>query len=728
MQPAIDYPWVVWKDERLGEDSWRTDIYAYNFDTREEVPVCLELGEQSNPDIDAGRVVYSDERTDPYDENPNPDECNIYMYDLNTGEESLIASAAAGQGNPSISGDRVAWVDWRDGDGDIYVKDLTTMDESIVCDRSGDQREPVLWGDYVVYSDYADSTKSVYMTDLSTGVETLLAEGENQGWDADGYYDVRMSDPFVADGYIVYSEREQTYRYSDGKWRYYGKIHLYEIETGIDTVIAEPSDPGLETDDRWHPEMGDGWVVWVDRIQDQDEQVFGYNIESGDTTCLVPQGFDDVVHDDFSGGRATVSDGIVAWHDHRSEPDGSGDNSDMADLYAMVLEDTWAPEITITGVADGESYATTVAPDATVDDDSPVEATLNGEAFELGTVLSAEGDYELVVTATDDFGNVGEATANFTIDYEITDGVQRVAGDNRYATAIEASKKAFPDGASTVVIATGANWPDALGGSALAGAVDGPLLLTPADALPATVASEIERLGATKAYVLGGTGAVGIGVEMQLKDLLGAARVFRLAGLDRYGTAEAVADTVIDLAGDAYDGTAFIATGANFPDALAASPLANANVWPILLADAAGGVYMPAQTDSAVILGGTGAVSAAAEAALKADLGDAAVVRHGGLDRFQTASLIADAGVATGMRWDGVGIATGANFPDALSGGAMLGAFNTVMLLTPTDTLHDAAKTRLADNAEEIDTVFIIGGTGAVSAGVEAAVKAALGL
>jgi Tol biopolymer transport system component len=79
-----------------------------------------------------------------------------------------------------------------------------------------------------------------------------------------------------------------------------------------------------------------------------------------------------------------------------------------------------------------------------------------------------------------------------------------VAGPDRYATAVEASKVGYPSGAASVVIATGENWPDALGGSALAGAVDGPLLLTRATTIPDVTRAEIVRLKAKTAYVLGG--------------------------------------------------------------------------------------------------------------------------------------------------------------------------------------------------------------------------------
>jgi len=74
--------------------------------------------------------------------------------------------------------------------------------------------------------------------------------------------------------------------------------------------------------------------------------------------------------------------------------------------------------------------------------------------------------------------------------------------------------------------------------------------------------------------------------------------------------------------------------------------------------------------------------------------------------------------VGSGMRWDGVGIATGAAFPDALSGGAMLGSFDSVLLLTRPTSLVPVAEQRLGANKSSIDTVFFIGGTGAVSQSV----------
>ncbi|MDP2299159.1 MAG: cell wall-binding repeat-containing protein, partial [Actinomycetota bacterium] len=272
------------------------------------------------------------------------------------------------------------------------------------------------------------------------------------------------------------------------------------------------------------------------------------------------------------------------------------------------------------------------------------------------------------------------------------------------------------------------NWPDALGGSALAGAVGGPLLLTTPGALPTSVRDEIVRLGATKAYVLGGTGAVSATVENALKVLVGG-NVKRLKGDDRYATAQAIAEETIAQLGPAYTGGVLVATGANFPDATAASPLAAALGRPIVLVNRATGAYhLPTGATSALILGGVNVVPGAVEDSLELALSDGNVLRKGGANRYETAALVAQAGVDAGMSWNGVGLATGENFPDALAGGAMLGAWNGVMLLTTPTALRAEAYAKISTNKSKIDTLYVIGGDGAVSSAVFTAAKSAAGI
>ncbi|MDO8881179.1 MAG: ammonia-forming cytochrome c nitrite reductase subunit c552 [Coriobacteriia bacterium] len=293
-----------------------------------------------------------------------------------------------------------------------------------------------------------------------------------------------------------------------------------------------------------------------------------------------------------------------------------------------------------------------------------------------------------------------------------------VAGEDRYMTSVRASVDGFAS-ADTVVVATGEAFPDALGGAALAGAVDGPLLLTRTGTVPAVVIDEIERLGATKIYVLGGEAAVAPAAFAQL-DALGDA--VRLSGGNRYQTAAAVAAETIKVLGGGYGGAAFMATGTNFPDALGASPIMYAKGMPLVLVDGSGAFVLPSQVTSVKVLGGTGAVPASVESALGARLDG----RLQGATRYATAAAVADYGVSLGMTWNGVGIVTGESFPDALSAGPLLGSKNAVMLLSTSGNLAPDAAAKLATNKGVIAKATFVGGTGALSAATRNEVRAIL--
>jgi len=294
-----------------------------------------------------------------------------------------------------------------------------------------------------------------------------------------------------------------------------------------------------------------------------------------------------------------------------------------------------------------------------------------------------------------------------------------VSGLSRYDTAVEAAKRAYPDGADTVIIATGANWPDALGGAALAGAADAPLLLTTKDALPTSVFNEIVDLNADFAYILGGTNAVSEAVVDQL-ETISSMTVVRLSGLSRYETANAIAAETVDLLGSSYDGTAFVATGQNFPDALAASPIAAANGWPIYLTpkldlDPVVSAAMQSNgTTHGYLLGGTGALAPEVETALN----EAPFVGFSRIDggtRYETAANIAQAGFdGMGMLWSRPAIAVGTNFADALSGGVLQGTDYSVMLLTPPTGTDADTMAALTANRDSIYEMRFFGGDGVI--------------
>lgn len=91
--------------------------------------------------------------------------------------------------------------------------------------------------------------------------------------------------------------------------------------------------------------------------------------------------------------------------------------------------------------------------------------------------------------------------------------VTRVMGPDRYSTSAAVARRFFPSQVPSVHLATGAAFPDALAGGPVAALTPGPLMLVPKDCIPTPVQAQIDRLAPDKVVVLGGTGAVGTGVE-----------------------------------------------------------------------------------------------------------------------------------------------------------------------------------------------------------------------
>lgn len=292
----------------------------------------------------------------------------------------------------------------------------------------------------------------------------------------------------------------------------------------------------------------------------------------------------------------------------------------------------------------------------------------------------------------------------------------RVSGDNRYETAIAISQDHFAS-ADTVVLATGRTFADGLAASGLAGVYHAPLLLTNATELSDGVADEIARLGATRVVITGLTEAITASVESELSD--SGLEIDRIGGADRYETAALIAERIVDEDPDA-GGLVFLARGDLFADALTASPVAYTNHAPVLLVrpdempPATVDIIETLGASDVVVVGGTSAVSddvASQASALLASPTD----RIDGADRYETSANFSlwavDSGYAT---WNVVGVATGQDFPDALSGGAGIGTQNGTLMLTPRDSVHPAIDDVLDTWGGEIVRLQLFGGVNAV--------------
>ncbi|MGA0367255.1 MAG: trypsin-like serine protease [Ilumatobacteraceae bacterium] len=180
--------------------------------------------------------------------------------------------------------------------------------------------------------------------------------------------------------------------------------------------------------------------------------------------------------------------------------------------------------------------------------------------------------------------------------------------------------------------------------------------------------------------------------------------ITRVFGLDRYETAAAVGAIWQEA------GTVFVATGAKFPDALAAGAAASAYGVPVLLVRPDS---VPESTrlllerlapTTIVLAGGPAAISVAVEDQLRALTG-ATIEREGGLDRYETADLL------TGDAWDGylsdrVWVASGRDFADPLIASTAAAVFgDAFVLIDGLRPLPEYTKSRLASLAPSLITV-----------------------
>lgn len=311
----------------------------------------------------------------------------------------------------------------------------------------------------------------------------------------------------------------------------------------------------------------------------------------------------------------------------------------------------------------------------------------------------------------------------------------RLAGGNRYATAATIAQAAFPAGAAGALLATGESFPDALAASFLAGARNVPVLLTPSLTLHADARAAIMVLkGPRTAFtlvLLGGTGALGPGVESEVASIPGVT-VERIGGATRYETSRLVAAAGAAAVGSPVGRrTAVVANGDGFADALAAGPVAFAAKLPIVLTTGAS-LHAEAEQslrsleiEHALIIGGVGALSTDTEAAVRGSrTPNVSTERLAGADRGATAVAVANYARSTlGFSRSGVSIARGDDFPDALAGVVHAAAGSPIpvpIILTESrDSLGLAARGFLADSAATLTGGSIYGGTGAVGQGVQ---------
>lgn len=785
--PRVDGDRVIWVDERnrsLG-GSWNSDIYMYDFTTGEESQLTSSTLEQSWAEISGDWVVY-------YETDGTFGNSALRALDVSTQETADVWVGVPGSAQrPRIDGDIIVWEYSPPGwpsDFDVLAYDLSSDTTFTVAGGYGDQRFPVVGGGKVIYTtsggwwsyDLATTT-TTELTNVPAGVSVTCTEADDQHWlfiaSPDGstnhlyVMDLATSvvetlatsaEPYGAgdenvdiDGDLITYQAEPPGPYM--------KSYVYSLSSGTDQLVSSYDS------DQAYPHVSGSTIVWRDMRNYPGTGENYYDIYTNrlidvgplpaTTASGIPDGW-------YSGDVEVTLEVTPTASTIYYDIDGSGTAEYTAPLVFGSTEGTHTLEYWGVNVAGEESphhfaevkidksppstdhniskspyvgsAVVTLQPDDTYSGVAETLWRLDGGVWRSGTTVycSTIGLHTLEYFSVDNVGIKEDVrSGEFSIEAAASPGFTPVQGDDRYKTAVAASKQAFPDGIvspdpegyRTAVVATGQNWPDALGAASLAGALGGPILLTRSDSLPTDISAEIFRLGADRVIVVGGTGAVSAAVESALSAVDGVLEVERIAGGGRYDTARLVAQRAVSLQGFEYSGYALVTTGQNFPDALAASPIAAHAGWPVyLMGNAAQDVATADQmaadgVTNVFLIGGTKALPPSVETVIKDRTGliDDDLDRLPGGSRYETGAMVAQMGVEiAGLFWDGVALATGDAFPDALAGGVMQGRLGSPVLLTTSAALHAEPEGKLVGNAAFIDEVRYLGGTKALSPAV----------
>jgi putative cell wall-binding protein len=515
----------------------------------------------------------------------------------------------------------------------------------------------------------ADGSRAIFINQYGE-VATVRYNDENDVWFvADHVDNVERTDPTYSDlgDRVAWSERD-----SGGAWQLAYQLSGY----GSTTHLVSPNDGADYTD----PDGGPDGTFVVERTSGATHE-----IQIWDPTVDPPNDFTTVVAGEDPAMSpdglwiAYVSGGQI-WKVH---PDGLGAIQVTTDASAAFTNPTWSPDSLEIAFNSGTAVRTVVAAGG-----ASVSAGMTGTP----AYRSARRDATL-----------------------------RLAGSNRYSTAAAVSQSYWGNQgdpssgpqATAAVLSRSDNFADALGGSALAAHVGGPLLLTPPTTLNADTQTEMQRVlgnSGAKVYLLGGTAAISTTVESQVQ-ALGYTTV-RISGADRYATAVAIAGAI-----DPDPDLILTATGQNFPDALGAGAAAGSYDYPgstftavvVLTND----TTMPAATNSYLSAHAAAPVFAIGA---QADVATGSVLSTYyalvGSNRYQTASFVSQ--VFFSGSW-AAGVATGTNWPDALAGGALMAALNGPLLLTPSTSNNVDTDFALSIASASLNTAIAFGGTTAVS-------------
>lgn len=285
-----------------------------------------------------------------------------------------------------------------------------------------------------------------------------------------------------------------------------------------------------------------------------------------------------------------------------------------------------------------------------------------------------------------------------------TTTTNRIWGSTRYDTSAKICEVGWTQ-SDYVVIASGEAFPDSLSAAPLAKKYNAPIMLNTHDSLLPQVSSEIDRLQAKHAILIGGLGSLSSEVEAAIKAK--GLDTVRLSGETRYDTSISIANQLDN------NGEIIITTGTDFSDALSIAPMAAKEGIPIILVpkDTVPSTFKNYLANNSItktiVLGDIDVISDNVANQFPG------VQRITGKDKFERNINIINE-FSEDINFNKVCVASGDNFPDALSGTAYCALNSEPIVLVSNEEVPDVTKSFITSKLGTITEVDVLGGQASV--------------
>ena len=264
----MDGDYIVWSDDRNGN----SDVFGYQISTGIEFAISTAAGDQLFPKVSGDYVVWQDSR------NGNAD---IFAYQFSTETEIAVTTADRNQRMPQIDGDYVVWEDRRNSKAEIFAYQLSTATELQISSLSGDQWEPKIAGDYIVWRSYESGFTDIYGYRISTATQFAISQASGSQFA-----------PALSEQYVAWVDNR------NGN----DDIYAYELATGLELLVSNAAGEQLQ------PQVSNDYVVWQDS-RNGDFDIYAYHFATSSEIEVA------VAND--SQVSPFIRDDYIVWQDSR---------------------------------------------------------------------------------------------------------------------------------------------------------------------------------------------------------------------------------------------------------------------------------------------------------------------------------------------------------------------------------------------------------------------------